>query len=90
MMAYGKKSKKDKISKKQLYSRYSHFGERNFITYAQNASKKEYTNSLGVVREGLDSASIKKQLSAHFSILEKEVKKMSANFAKSKNVKKKV
>jgi len=87
MMAYGKKSRKEKISKKQLYFRYSHFGKRNFITYAQNAAKREYTNSEGLVRSGLDSKSIKRQLSSHFAILEKELKKTSQEFATSKNVK---
>lgn len=87
MMAYGKRSKKEKISKKQLYFRYSHFGKRNFITYAQNAAKHEYINSEGVVRDGLDSKSIKRQLSSHFAILEKELKKTSQEFASSKKKK---
>lgn len=86
-MAYGKKSKREKISKKQLYFKYSHFGKRNFITYAQNAAKKEYTNSEGLVRPGLDSQSIKKQLSSHFAILENELRKTSHEFATSKNTK---
>jgi len=87
MMAYGKRSKKEKISKKQLYFRYSHFGRRNFITYAQNASKKEYANSEGLVKQGLDSKSIKRQLSSHFAILEKDLRKTSQEFATAKNKK---
>ena len=87
MMAYGKKSRRDKISKKQLYFRYCHFGKRNFITYAQNAAKKEYINSEGKVRDGLDSKSIKRQLSAHFAILEQEGAKTSQEFATSKKAK---
>lgn len=87
MMAYGKKSRREKISKKQLYFRYSHFGKRNFITYVQNAAKKEYTNSEGLIRPGLDSKSIKRQLSSHFAILEKELKKTSQEFATSKKAK---
>lgn len=87
MMAYGKKSKKEKISKKQLYFRYSHFGKRNFITYAQNAAREEYTNSEGLVRLGLGSKSIKRQLSAHIAILEKELKKTSQEFSNAKNKK---
>ncbi|MFN0292457.1 reverse transcriptase domain-containing protein [Pedobacter helvus] len=84
MMAYGKKSKKEQISKKQLYFRYTHFGKRNFITYAQNAAKQQYVNSEGIVRPGLDSISIKRQLSSHFAILEKELVKTSKEFAKAK------
>lgn len=87
MMAYGKRSKKDKISKKQMYFRYTHFGKRNFITYAQNAARKEYLNAEGISKPGLDSKSIKRQLSSHFAILEKEVVKMSHQFSKSKNKK---
>ena len=87
MMSYGKRSTKDKISKKQLYFRYSHFGKRNFITYAQNAAKKEYTNAEGVVRNGLDSKSIKRQLSSHFAFLEKEIAKTSQTFATAKKKK---
>lgn len=87
MMAYGKRSKASNINKKQLYFKYSHFGERNFITYAQNAAKKQYTNKAGVVRDGLDSVSIKRQLSAHFSLLERDMIKTSNDFAKQKGVK---
>ena len=85
MMAYGKRSKKDKISTKQLYFRYSHFGERNFITYAQNAARKEYTSSVGITREGMDSPSIRRQLSAHFGIIEQVLKNKSYQFAMSKS-----
>jgi len=87
MMVYGKKSKSDKIHKKQLYERYTHFGERNFVTYAQNAARKNYKNSAGVEREGLNSLSIKRQIAAHFSILEKETKKKSSQFAINKGKK---
>lgn len=90
MMAYGKRSKKEKISRKQLYFKYSHFGARNFITYAQNAAKKEYTNSAGILREGLDSLSIKRQLSAHFSIIERTLNIKSHQFASSKSKKPKM
>ncbi|WP_316845539.1 hypothetical protein [Pedobacter psychrodurus] len=89
MMAYGKKSVKAVISKKQLYERYSHSGERNFITYAMNAAKNSYKNASGVERCGLDSPSIKRQLSAHFSFLQKEIDKMSREFAGQKKMVKK-
>ena len=77
MMSYSKYGKSDKIFKKQLYERYSHLGRRNFLGYARNAAKKTYTNSKGVVYEGMDSKSIKRQLSAHFGIIEREVAKTS-------------
>ncbi|MBG6234015.1 hypothetical protein IWX76_000570 [Pedobacter sp. CAN_A7] len=86
MMAYGKKTKIQKIYRKQLFLKYSHFGKRNFITYAQNASKKEYKNSEGIIREGLNSISIKRQLSAHFGILQKELEKESGQFSIKKGV----
>lgn len=87
MMAYGSKSSSDKIFKKQMFERYSHFGKRNFITYAQNASKKEYTSSSGITRSGMDSVSIKRQLSSHFAILQKEILKASGQFAANKKLK---
>jgi len=68
-MAYSNKSVSDKIFKEQLFQRYSHLGKRNFITYAYNASKFDYSNSRGEVKEGMDSKAIKKQLSRHFDIL---------------------
>ena len=77
MMSYSRYGKSDKIFKKQLYERYSHLGKRNFLSYARNAAKKTYKNSKGVVYEGMDSKSIKRQLSAHFGIIEREVIKTS-------------
>lgn len=77
MMAYSKNSKSNVINKQQIYHRYSHLGRRNFLQYAYNASKKYYKNSEGKVRDGFDSPSIKRQLSAHFSIIEQEIKKTS-------------
>lgn len=77
MMSYSKKGKSDKIFKKQLYDRYSHIGKRNFLSYARNAAKKTYKNSKGDEYLGMDSKSIKRQLSAHFGIIEKEVIKTS-------------
>ncbi|MCB8964209.1 MAG: hypothetical protein H6536_04120 [Bacteroidales bacterium] len=77
MMAYSKNSKSSVINKQQIYHRYSHLGKRNFLQYAYNASKKYYKNSEGKIREGLDSSSIKRQISAHFSIIEQEIRKTS-------------
>lgn len=77
MMSYSNKGKTGKIFKKQLYERYSHTGKRNFLSYARNASKKIYTNSAGKEYEGMNSKSIKRQLSAHFGIINREVIKTS-------------
>ncbi len=77
MMAYSEKGKSNKIFKKQLFEKYSHFGKRNFLSYARNAASKTYTNSAGRIYEGMDSKSIRKQLSAHFNIIEREVIKTS-------------
>ena len=77
MMAYSNKGKSDKIFKKQIYERYSHIGKRNFLSYARNAAKKTYSNSKGQVFDGMDSLSIKRQLSAHFGIIEREIRKTS-------------
>src|SRR5690606_30095301 len=81
MMAYGKKTKDNHLRKRQLYERYSHFGERNFITYAQNAARATYKNSNGILKQGFNSVSIKRQLCAHFAILQKDLKESSAQFA---------
>ena len=78
MMAYSDKSKTDKILKKQIFERYSHFGKRNFLSYAIKSSKKEYySKSANKLREGMDSVSIRRQLSAHFAILDNEIKNKS-------------
>ncbi len=77
MMSYSKYGKSDKIFKKQLYERYSHLGKRNFLSYARNSAKKTYKNAKGIEYDGMDSKSIKRQLSAHFGIIEREVKKTS-------------
>ena len=68
-MAYGATGKSDKIFLKQLFEKYSHLGERNFITYAYNASKDFYSNGSGKVQKGMNSPLIKRQLSRHFSIM---------------------
>ncbi|MBS1730465.1 MAG: group II intron reverse transcriptase domain-containing protein [Bacteroidetes bacterium] len=68
-MAYGATAKSDKVFLKQLFEKYSHLGERNFITYAYNASNEFYSNGSGKVQEGMKSPSIKKQLSRHFNVM---------------------
>lgn len=69
VMAYSQNGKDNKIWKKQIFERYSHLGNRNFLTYAYNASKEFYTNSKGEVKEGMNSPAIRKQLSRHFTII---------------------
>jgi RNA-directed DNA polymerase len=69
VMAYSDNGKDNKIWKKQIFERYSHLGNRNFLTYSYNASKEFYTNSKKEKREGMNSPSIRKQLSRHFTIL---------------------
>ncbi|WP_045421508.1 antiviral reverse transcriptase Drt2 [Vibrio jasicida] len=51
------------LYKKKLYSRYTHLGKRNFITYGMRASKK------------MDSLEIKKQLKPLYSRLQEEINK---------------
>ncbi len=87
MMAYSKNSKSDKIFKQQLYSRYTHFGKRNFLTYATNASKKYYINSKKERKDGMDSPSIRRQIAAHMRILKQEIEKTSMQRAKQKGIK---
>lgn len=69
MMAYSSSGKDSKIWKKQIFDRYTHLGKRNFLRYAYNASQAEYLNSNKEIKVGLNSPSIKKQLSRHFDII---------------------
>lgn len=85
-MAYGKNSKANVIFKKQLYERYSHLGERNFISYAHNAASEYYVNSKKESKPGFNSPSIKKQISAHMRILNQEIEKTSGQRAMKKGV----
>ncbi len=83
-MAYSKNSKSDTIFKQQIYSRYTHHGKRNFLSYAYNASKKYYLNSKGERKEGMDSPSIRRQIAAHMRILKEEIEKTSKQRARHK------
>jgi len=87
-MSYSKNSKSHKIFKQQIYSRYSHFGKRNFLSYALNAAKKEYSNSDGEIKEGMNSPAIKKQISKHMKIIHQEILKTSEQRRKQKKAKK--
>lgn len=83
-MAYSENSKSNTLFKQQIFSRYSHLGKRNFLSYANNASKKYYTNSEGERKEGMNSPSIKRQIAAHMRILKQEIEKTSEQRAKQK------
>lgn len=85
-MAYGKNSKANIIFKRELYNRYSHLGEQNFILYALNASKEYYFNSKGEKKDGFNSPAIRKQISSHMRILKQEIEKTSGQRAKLKGV----
>lgn len=85
-MAYSKNAKSNKIFKQQIYSRYTHLGKRNFLSYATNASKKYYVNSNGDRKEGMNSPNIKRQIAAHVRILMQEIEKTSEQRAKQKGV----
>lgn len=90
IMAYSSKSKSNKIFKQQLLHRYTHLGKRNFLSYALNASKDYYLNSAGQRKEGMNSPTIRKQVSSHLSILQNEIKKTSEQISKkvkSQNIK---
>lgn len=86
-MAYSSNSKGSYILKKQLYKRYTHFGKRNFITYALKAASKTYKSGVKDDQrnmEGFNSKAIKKQVANHMKILKKELENMSEKRAKIK------
>ena len=90
IMAYSSKSKSNKIFKQQLLHRYTHLGKRNFLSYALNASKNHYSNSEGQKKDGMNSPSIRRQVSSHISILQNEIKKTSEQWSlkvKGQNIK---
>jgi hypothetical protein len=87
-MAYGSAGKSNKIFLQQIFERYSHLGERNFITYGYNASLEYYRNGKKILKEGMNSISIKKQLSRHFVILKKTLNNKNeqrVNFKEERN-----
>lgn len=89
MMSYSNKSKSKVIRKDQIFERYSHLGNRNFLSYAYKASKSEYVNSKKEIKFGMNSPAIRKQVSRHFSILmrtleSKNVQRFMHKFEKGK------
>ncbi|MCB1116623.1 MAG: hypothetical protein KDK71_09150, partial [Chlamydiia bacterium] len=83
-MAYGPNGKGKKIFKRKLFSRYTHLGKRNFITYALKAASDYYKNSNGEVKRGFNSPTIKKQVSRHFSKLKKIIEQKSKQRAENR------
>ncbi len=77
VMAYSNKSKVNTIKRAQIYFRYSHFGPRNFITYAKNSAKAFYKNSEGESKPGMNSRTINAQIAKHVKIIEQEINKKS-------------
>jgi RNA-directed DNA polymerase len=72
-MAYSGKGDSNRIWQEQLLHRYTHLGKRNFLSYIYNASKKEYTNGLGQVKEGMNDPAIRKQVRRHVEILKRKL-----------------
>lgn len=73
-MAYSPKGQDGKIRKTQIIERYTHLGQRNFLSYAKKAASKRYKSSeTGEWKDGLDSPAILKQISRHIQILERSL-----------------
>jgi len=75
IMAYSPNSKSDQIFLQQIYERYTHLGQRNFLTYAYNAAKEFYENADGKLMYGLNSYAIKRQVRNHWTILRHKLTK---------------
>lgn len=74
LKVYGQRSATHKILTKDLLERYSHTGKNNFIAYAYRAASLKYGRGTKL-HSGLNSPTIKRQLSRHFDILLKEIQK---------------
>ena len=89
-MAYGAKSKGEKIYRFQIYEKYSHFGTQNFISYARKAASKQYKTRKNEWKEGHNSPSIRKQLNKHMQVMESALtakNKRQFNLKKTSNKK---
>jgi hypothetical protein len=69
-MAYSEHGKGDRIFKQQLYHRYTHLGNRNFLHYSYNAAKKYYINSAGLRKDSMGSSAIRWQVRKHMDIIQ--------------------
>jgi len=84
VMAHSPKSKSDQIFLKQIYERYTHLGERNFLTYAYNAAKESYETAGHILMPGLNSNAIKRQVRNHWAILRHELAKKNLKWLSHK------
>lgn len=86
-MAYSDTSKYKStiIFRKQIYKRYTHYGNRNFLKYVYDASSKSYTNSKGKEKEGHNSKKMRKQVSRHMKALNQVIKDKNIDRFKEKN-----
>lgn len=71
-----------RIFKRKLILRYTHIGHRNFLTYAYNASKATYKNSVGEIKLGMNSPEIRKQISLHMDKFKHELEKTKSQLIK--------
>ncbi|MFT3674261.1 MAG: reverse transcriptase domain-containing protein [Chitinophagaceae bacterium] len=74
-MAYSSNSRGEKIHRYQIYERYSHLGEQNFLSYAKKAASKQYRGKDGRWHLGHDSKTIRQQLARHMHILDTTLEK---------------
>lgn len=74
-MAYSPKGNSDKVFQRQIFERYSHLGERNFISYAKKAASEKYKNAKGEWKEGMNSPAITKQIAKHINLIENTLSK---------------
>lgn len=68
-MAYSPKGLGDKVFTQTTYQRYSHLGKRNFLSYAYRCAAQTYENSEGVIKMGMNSLKIRRQLARHMKLL---------------------
>ena len=87
LMAYGRGEKSDKVHLRQILERYSHFGRRNFLTYAYKAASAQYKNSKGEIKEGMNSEAIRRQLRRHIGVMQHELNKKNEQRFKYKSYK---
>ena len=83
-MAYSPKGIGNQIFMKQIYERYSHLGARNFLTYAYKAAKAHYSEG-GILKQGMNSPAIRKQLKNHFEILKGQLEEKNVKWYSYKN-----
>lgn len=88
VMSYSPNTKSNQIFMSQIYERYTHIGTRNFLTYSYKAAKNLYEEG-GIMKQGLNSPGIKKQLRNHFALLRHELSKKNIKWFSHKQKRKK-